>query len=191
MEQSMELTVGNNVPYYYNTTEVVLMERDMELAVGNNVPYYYNTVKVLLMEQGMELAVGNNAPDFSLPTDSGENLSLNDTPGCRMEAKGFRDKIDDFSSFDTVIIGVSKDSVKRHANFKAKYSLPFSLVSDENAEMLEKYGVWVEKSMFGKKYMGIERTTFLIDKKGKVVKIWKNVKVSGHVDEVLEEVRRM
>lgn len=159
------------------------------------------------MEQGMELAVGNNAPDFSLPTDSGENLSLSeffdkknvvlyfypkdDTPGCTMEAKGFRDKIDDFSSLDTVIIGVSKDSVKCHANFKAKYSLPFSLVSDENAEMLGKYGVWVEKSMFGKKYMGIERTTFLIDKKGKVVKIWKNVKVSGHVDEVLEEVKRI
>lgn len=91
-----------------------------------------------------------------------------------MEAKGFRDKIDDFSSLDTVIIGVSKDSIKRHANFKAKYYLLFSLVSDENAEMLEKSGVWVEKSMFGKKYMGM-RTTFLIDKKGKVVKIWKNV----------------
>ncbi|WP_264339215.1 MULTISPECIES: thioredoxin-dependent thiol peroxidase [unclassified Wolbachia] len=155
----------------------------------------------------MELAVGNNAPDFSLLTDSGENLSLSeffdkknvvlyfypkdDTPGCTMEAKGFRDKIDDFSFLDTVIIGVSKDSVRCHTNFKAKYSLPFSLVSDENAEMLGKYGVWVEKSMFGKKYMGIERTTFLIDKKGKIVKIWKNVKVSGHVDEVLEEVKRI
>ncbi|WP_341824068.1 thioredoxin-dependent thiol peroxidase [Wolbachia endosymbiont (group A) of Udea olivalis] len=155
----------------------------------------------------MELAVGNNAPDFSLLTDSGENLSLSeffdkknvvlyfypkdDTPGCTMEAKGFRDKIDDFSFLDTVIIGVSKDSVRCHTNFKAKYSLPFSLVSDENAEMLGKYGVWVEKTMFGKKYMGIERTTFLIDKKGKIVKIWKNVKVSGHVDEVLEEVKRI
>lgn len=155
----------------------------------------------------MELAVGNNAPDFSLLTDSGENLSLSeffdkknvvlyfypkdDTPGCTMEAKGFRDKIDDFSFLDTVIIGVSKDSVRCHTNFKAKYSLPFSLVSDENAEILGKYGVWVEKSMFGKKYMGIERTTFLIDKKGKIVKIWKNVKVSGHVDEVLEEVKRI
>ncbi|WP_341817751.1 thioredoxin-dependent thiol peroxidase [Wolbachia endosymbiont (group A) of Pherbina coryleti] len=155
----------------------------------------------------MELAVGNNAPDFSLLTDSGENLSLSeffdkknvvlyfypkdDTPGCTMEAKGFRDKIDDFSFLDTVIIGVSKDSVRCHTNFKAKYSLPFSLVSDENAEMLGKYGVWVEKSMFGKKYMGIERTTFLIDKKGKIVKIWKNVKVSGHVDEVLEEVKKI
>ncbi|WP_038250726.1 peroxiredoxin, partial [Wolbachia endosymbiont of Glossina morsitans morsitans] len=112
-------------------------------------------------------------------------------PGCTMEAKGFRDKIDDFSFLDTVIIGISKDSVRCHTIFKAKYSLPFSLVSDENAEMLGKYGVWVEKSMFGKKYMGIERTTFLIDKKGKIVKIWKNVKVSGHVDEVLEEVKRI
>lgn len=155
----------------------------------------------------MELTIGNNAPSFTLPTDSGENLSLSeffnkknvvlyfypkdDTPGCTMEAKGFRDRIDDFSSLDTVIIGVSKDSVKCHANFKAKYSLPFYLVSDENAEILKKYYVWVEKSMFGKKYMGIERTTFLIDKKGKIVKIWQNVKVSGHVDEVLNETKKI
>ncbi|MDM8335442.1 thioredoxin-dependent thiol peroxidase [Wolbachia pipientis] len=155
----------------------------------------------------MELAVGSNALDFSLPTDSGENLSLSDffdkkkvvlyfypkddTPGCTIEAKGFRDKISDFSFLDTVIIGVSRDSIKCHANFKAKYSLPFYLVSDENAEILEKYGVLVERSMFGKKYMGIERTTFLIDKKGKIMKIWKNVKVNGHVDDVLEEIRRI
>lgn len=153
----------------------------------------------------MELAIGSNAPGFNLPTDSGENLSLSeffdkknvvlyfypkdDTPGCTMEAKDFRDKIDDFSSLNTVIIGVSKDSITCHSNFKAKYSLPFYLVSDENAEILKKYGVWVEKSMFGKKYMGIERTTFLIDKQGKVAKVWKNVKVSGHVDEVLEAVK--
>jgi len=155
----------------------------------------------------MELMIGNNAPNFVLPTDSGENLSLSeffnkknvvlyfypkdDTPGCTMEAKGFRDRIDDFSSLDTVIIGMSKDSVKCHANFKAKYSLPFYLVSDENTKILEKYDVWVEKSMFGKKYMGIERTTFLIDKKGKIVKIWQNVKVSGHVDEVLSETKKI
>lgn len=155
----------------------------------------------------MELMIGNNAPDFVLPTDSGKNLSLSefcnkknvvlyfypkdDTPGCTMEAKDFRDRIDDFSSLDTVIIGISKDSVKCHANFKAKYSLPFYLVSDENAEILEKYDVWVEKSMFGKKYMGIERVTFLIDKKGKIVKIWRNVKVSGHVDEVLSETKKI
>jgi peroxiredoxin Q/BCP len=152
----------------------------------------------------MALVIGSNAPDFNLPTDSGENLSLSeffnkknvvlyfypkdDTPGCTMEAKDFRDKIEKFSSLDTVIIGVSKDSVKCHANFKAKYSLPFYLISDENAEILGKYGVWVEKSMFGKKYMGIERTTFLIDKHGKMVKVWQNVKVVGHVDEVLREV---
>ncbi|WP_168464304.1 thioredoxin-dependent thiol peroxidase [Wolbachia endosymbiont of Ctenocephalides felis wCfeT] len=155
----------------------------------------------------MELVIGDNAPDFNLPTDSGSNLSLrefldkknvviyfypkDDTPGCTMEAKDFKDNIDNFSSLDTVIIGVSKDSVKCHANFKAKYDLPFYLVSDENAEMLEKYGVWAEKSMFGKKYMGIERTTFLIDKKGKISEIWKNVKVSGHVNQVIEQVRNI
>ncbi|MGL9732759.1 MAG: peroxiredoxin [Wolbachia sp.] len=155
----------------------------------------------------MELVVGNNALDFDLPTDSNKNLSLSDflnkknvvlyfypkdnTPGCIIEAKGFRDKINDFSSLDTVIIGASRDSVKCHANFKAKYSLPFYLISDENAEMLKTYSVLVEKSMFGKKYIGIKRTTFLIDKKGKIVKIWKNVKVSGHVDEVLKEVKKI
>ncbi|QKX01406.1 redoxin domain-containing protein [Wolbachia endosymbiont of Cruorifilaria tuberocauda] len=155
----------------------------------------------------MKLVVGNNAPDFNLPTDSGVNLSLssflgkknvvlyfypkNGTPGCITEAKDFRDKINDFSSLDTVIIGASKDSVKCHANFRTKYSLPFYLVSDENIEILEKYGTWIEKSMFNKKYMGIERTTFLIDKKGKITKIWKNVKVRGHVNEVLESVRRI
>ncbi|MDN5248320.1 MAG: thioredoxin-dependent thiol peroxidase [Wolbachia endosymbiont of Tyrophagus putrescentiae] len=154
----------------------------------------------------MELAVGKNAPDFTLSTDSGESLSLSsffnkrnivlyfypkdDTPGCTMEAKDFRDNIENFTSLDTVIIGVSKDSVKCHANFKAKYSLPFYLVADENAEVVEKYGVWVEKSMFGKKYMGIERATFLIDKQGQIVKIWRNVKVNGHVNEVLEEIKK-
>lgn len=155
----------------------------------------------------MELREGDNAPDFNLPTDSGKNLSLNellgkkniviyfypkdDTPGCTIEAKDFRDKIDEFSSLDTVIIGVSKDNIKCHANFKTKYSLPFSLISDENAEMLKSYGVWVEKSMFLKKYMGIERSTFLIDKKGKIVKVWRNVKVSGHADDVLKEAKKI
>lgn len=155
----------------------------------------------------MKLEIGQNAPDFTLPADSGEMLSLNnflnkknvvlyfypkdDTPGCTTEAKNFRYNFNDFSSLDTVIIGVSRDSVKCHTNFKEKYSLPFYLISDENAQMLEKYGVWVEKSMFGKKYMGIERTTFLIDKMGKIIKIWQNVKVNGHVNEVLKEVKTL
>jgi thioredoxin-dependent peroxiredoxin len=155
----------------------------------------------------MKLTVEDYAPEFVLPSGSGENLSLNeflekknvvlyfyprdDTPGCTMEAKNFRDRISDFSTLDTVIIGVSQDSIQSHANFKEKYSLPFYLVSDENAEMLKKYGVWVEKSMFGKKYWGIERATFLINKKGKIVKIWRNVKVIGHVAEVLKEVKSM
>ncbi|OEY86534.1 alkyl hydroperoxide reductase [Wolbachia pipientis] len=153
----------------------------------------------------MELMVGNSAPGFMLPADSGEYLSLNEflhnknivlyfypkdnTPGCTIEAKGFRDRINDFSMLDTVIIGVSQDNVQSHANFKAKHSLPFYLVSDENAEILKKYGVWVKKSIFGKKYWGIERATFLIDKKGIIIKIWRNVKVSGHVDEVLKTIQ--
>ncbi len=157
------------------------------------------------MGSGMELAAEDYAPEFTLPSDSGESLSLSgffdkknvvlyfyprdNTPGCTMEAKNFRDRINDFSALDTVIIGISQDSVQSHANFKAKYSLPFYLVSDENAEVLKKYGVWVEKSMFGKKYWGIERATFLINKKGKIVKIWRNVKVSGHAGEVLKEIK--
>ncbi|MDG7056257.1 MAG: peroxiredoxin [Wolbachia endosymbiont of Meromenopon meropis] len=155
----------------------------------------------------MELVEGGVALDFRLLTDSCEDLSLSDffnkknvvlyfypknnTPACTMEARDFKDKINDFYALDTVIIGVSKDSLECHANFKVKYSLPFYLVSDKNTKISEKYGVWIEKSMFGKKYMGIERTTFLIKKNGKIVKIWKNVKVSGHVDNVLEEVKKI
>ncbi len=152
----------------------------------------------------MELVVEDYAQEFTLPSDSGESLSLSEffgkknvvlyfypkdnTPICTMEAKNFRDRINDFSALDTVIIGMSQDSLQSHANFKTKYSLPFYLVSDENAEVLKKYGVWVEKSMFGKKYWGIERATFLINKEGKIVKVWRNVKVSKHVKEVLKEI---
>lgn len=155
----------------------------------------------------MKLIIGDIAPNFVLPTDSGEKLSLSaflkkknvvlyfypkdDTPVCTIEAQSFRDNIDSFSLYETVVIGVSKDSVKCHASFKKKYDLPFHLISDEDGEILEKYGVWIEKSMFGKKYMGIERATFLINKEGKVIKIWRNVKVNGHVDDVLNEMRKI
>ncbi len=125
------------------------------------------------------LSVGDMAPDFTLPSDSGGSIRLSalkgkkvvvyfypkdDTPGCTVEAKDFRDAIDAFRKADTEVIGMSKDSVKSHDKFKEKYALPFGLASDEGGSTCEDYGVWVEKSMFGKKYMGIERTTFLIDK---------------------------
>lgn len=154
----------------------------------------------------MSVNEGDKAPNFSLPTDGGGSVSLKDlkgkavvlyfypkdsTPGCTKEACSFRDLMPDFSKVDAEIVGVSKDSVKRHDNFKAKYELPFQLASDEDGDVCERYGVWVEKSMYGKKFMGIERATFLIDAKGKVRKVWRKVKVSGHVEEVLEAAKAL
>lgn len=154
----------------------------------------------------MSVNEGDKAPAFSMPTDGGGTISLKDlkgknvvlyfypkdsTPGCTKEACGFRDLMPDFSKVDAEIIGVSKDSIKRHDNFKAKYDLPFVLASDENDDVCERYGVWVEKSMYGKKFMGIERATFLIDGKGKVRKVWRKVKVPGHVEDVLEAVKAL
>lgn len=157
-------------------------------------------------KQTTGLNLGDAAPAFSLPTETGEIIELSalkgkkvvlyfypkdDTPGCTVEAKDFRDAIEDFKSSDTVVLGVSRDSVKSHAKFSEKYCLPFSLVSDESTEMCENYGVWVEKSMYGKKYMGIERSTFLIDAKGAIRQIWRKVKINGHVAEVLEAARNL
>jgi thioredoxin-dependent peroxiredoxin len=146
------------------------------------------------------LSEGDNAPDFTLPTDGGGSISLkalkgrkvvlyfypkDDTSGCTLEAKGFNDAKAKFTAAGAEIIGVSADSVTSHDKFKKKYGLGFTLASDEEKKMLEAYGVWVEKSMYGKKYMGIERSTFLIGTDGKVKKAWTKVKVPGHVDEVL------
>nr|MDJ0969010.1 peroxiredoxin [Kiloniellales bacterium] len=114
-----------------------------------------------------------------------------DTSGCTKEACGFRDALPDFSKIDAEILGVSKDSVKSHDKFKAKYDLPFSLVSDEDGSICEKYGVWVEKSMYGRKYMGIERSTFLIDENGVVQGAWRKVKVPGHVETVLKTAQEL
>lgn len=154
----------------------------------------------------MSVNEGDKAPAFKMPTDGGGSVSLKDmkgkavvlyfypkdsTPGCTKEACGFRDLMPDFSKVDAEIIGVSRDSVKRHDNFKAKYELPFLLASDEDGAVCENYGVWVEKSMYGKKFMGIERATFLIDGKGKVQKVWRKVKVAGHVEDVLEAVKAL
>ena len=150
-----------------------------------------------------ELKVGDKAPAFSLLDDSGSKVSLNalkgkkvvlyfypkdDTSGCTKEACSFRDNIKIFEKNNTVVIGVSKDNIASHQKFKKKYDLPFALLSDESTEMLTKYGVWKEKSMYGKKYMGIERTTFVIDETGKIKSIFNKVKVDGHTDEVLKSL---
>ncbi|WP_169193282.1 peroxiredoxin [Anaplasma platys] len=131
-----------------------------------------------------------SASQFLLPHLGKSNVVLyfyprDDTPGCTREAEGFRDAHARFQGLSTVIIGVSKDSISSHENFRKKHELPFDLIADTDAQLAIAYGVWVEKSMFGKSYMGIERSTFLIDKDGIVRKAWRNVKVSGHVEEVL------
>jgi peroxiredoxin Q/BCP len=111
-----------------------------------------------------------------------------DTSGCTAEACSFRDNIKVIDKKNTVVIGVSKDNTKSHQKFKTKYDLPFTLLSDENFEMLNDYGVWKEKSMYGRKYMGIERTTFIIDEKGKIQEVFDKVKVPGHVEEVISKL---
>jgi thioredoxin-dependent peroxiredoxin len=146
------------------------------------------------------LAAGSQAPDFTLPTDGSGTLKLSsmlgkkvvvyfypkdDTTGCTAEAIAFNGLKSQFEAANTAIIGISADSAASHAKFRKKYALDFALASDEKREALEAYGVWVEKSMYGKKYMGIERSTFLIDSSGKIAKAWNKVKVPGHADEVL------
>ncbi len=148
----------------------------------------------------MPVKAGDKAPDFKLPTDGGEEISLSalkgkpvvlyfypkdDTSGCTKEAMGFRDALSAFTKAGATVLGVSRDSVARHDKFKAKYDLNFPLVSDEDGKLCETYGVWVEKSMYGRKYMGIERSTFLIDGTGQIARVWRKVKIPGHVDEVL------
>ncbi len=145
------------------------------------------------------------AIDFTLPADNGEMITLSNyrgkkviiyfypkdsTPGCTEEACSFRDSYALLSSKGATVFGISKDSIKRHENFKNKNNLPFLLLSDENGDVCEKYGVWKEKINFGKKYFGIERSTFLIDEEGNIVKEWRKVKVKGHVEEVLSEIEK-
>ena len=146
------------------------------------------------------LKVGGRAPDFTLPTGSGDRLSLkdlkgqkvilyfypkDDTSGCTKEACSFRDNIKVIQKRGAVVIGASLDSVQSHQKFASKYDLPFALVSDEEKNLVKKYGVWKEKSMYGRKYMGIERTTFVIDEKGVITHIFRKVKVDGHAEEIL------
>src|ERR1700747_1908497 len=149
------------------------------------------------------LKAGDAAPPISLDTDSGETFELAslkgknivlyfypkaDTPGCTKEACEFRDSSKKFSKANTVIVGVSPDATKAQAKFKDKFDLPFTLLADVDHKAAEAYGVWQEKSMYGKKYMGVERTTFVIGPDGKIKKIFPKVKVDGHAEEVLQAI---
>jgi peroxiredoxin Q/BCP len=153
-----------------------------------------------------QLKPGDRAPDFTLPADGGGTLSLkqlrgktvilyfypkDDTPGCTTEACGFRDSLPDFAKASATVIGLSRDSAGSHDKFKRKHGLTFPLAADFDGTVCEGYGTWVEKNMHGRKYMGIERATFLIDGKGVIRQIWRKVKVPGHVDEVLAAARAL
>jgi peroxiredoxin Q/BCP len=152
------------------------------------------------------LSIGTPAPDFALPAEGGRTLGLkdfagkklviyfypkDDTSGCTKEAIEFNALKTAFEAAGGAILGVSPDSVKSHEKFRAKYDLTFDLAADEAKTMLEAYGVWVEKSMYGRKYMGVERTTVLIDAAGTVAKIWEKVKVPAHAEEVLAAVKAL
>ncbi|GAB2206257.1 peroxiredoxin [Roseibium sp. ROS1] len=153
-----------------------------------------------------ELAVGDVAPDFELEGDGGNKVSLSalkgkpvvvyfypkdDTPGCTKEAIAFTEQSDAFAKLGVTIIGLSPDTAAKHDKFIAKHNLAIRLGADTEKEVAEAYGVWVEKSMYGKKYMGVERTTFLVGADGKIAEIWRKVKVPGHADAVLEVARAL
>ncbi|MEH7126391.1 thioredoxin-dependent thiol peroxidase [Bacillus sp. JJ1532] len=152
----------------------------------------------------MAVSIGELAPDFELEASNGETIKLSDfreknivlyfypkdmTPGCTTQACDFRDKHSEFADVDAVILGVSPDPLARHDKFIEKYDLPFILLADEENKAAEAYDVWKLKKNFGKEYMGIERSTFIIDKAGKLVKEWRKVKVKGHVEEALEYIK--
>lgn len=151
-----------------------------------------------------DLAPGDKAPDFSMPADNGGTVSLSDfagkfvvlyfypkddTPGCTKEAIGFTEQIQAFEGAGATVIGVSKDTVAKHGKFRDKHDLKVILASDADSDVTERYGAWVEKKMYGKTYMGIERCTFLIGPDGVIKLVWRKVKVPGHVDTVLEAVK--
>ena len=154
----------------------------------------------------MALDPGDPMPDFTLPTDGGGTLSRaalagrrivvyfypkDSTPGCTKEAEAFRDAAAELAAAGVTVIGVSPDSVASHDKFKAKHALEFTLVADRDTTLARAFGVWVEKSMYGKKYMGVERSTFLIDEGGTIRRVWRKVKVEGHAIEVLTAARQL
>ena len=149
---------------------------------------------------------GKKAPAFSLPADDGSTVSLkslagkkvvlffypkDDTPGCTTESIAFSALKKKFEAANTLVFGISKDSIEKHCKFRDKHNLTVRLLSDEEGKMLEAYGVWAEKSLYGRKFMGINRTTFLLDEKGVVRKVWPKVKVNGHTEEVLEAAKAL
>lgn len=157
-------------------------------------------------DAGSDAMVGKKAPDFAMPTDGGGKVALktlkgktvvlyfypkDDTSGCTKEAIGFTEQAGAFEAAGASIVGVSKDSVAKHDKFKEKYDLGVILASDEDGDVTERYGAWVEKNMYGRKYMGIERCTFVIDGSGTVRHVWRKVKVPGHVDAVLAAVEAL
>ncbi len=151
------------------------------------------------------LQIGDQAPDFTVATDTKGKVKLSDfqgrnvvvyfypkdlTPGCTKEAIGFSESLGDFAAANTVVIGISADPVARHEKFRAKHDLTIILGSDEERGIIGAYGVWVEKNMYGRKYMGIERASFLIDYKGKIAQIWRKVRLKGHVEAVLKAAQQ-
>lgn len=154
----------------------------------------------------MKLSLGDKVPDLKLPSSSGKDVSLtdykgkkivlyfypkDDTPGCTTEACDFRDNLKTYAELNAVVIGISKDPLSSHEKFIKKYGLPFELISDTEGKLLEAFGVWKEKSMYGKTFLGVERSTFLIDEDGKIVKEWRKVSVSNHVADVLESIKSL
>jgi thioredoxin-dependent peroxiredoxin len=150
------------------------------------------------------IEAGKKAPQFTLPDSGGNKVSLKDfegkkvilyfypkdmTSGCTQEACDFRDSFPNFKKLKTEVLGISDDPAASHKKFSEKYNLPFTLLSDEKKEVIEKYGVWKEKSMYGKKYFGIERSTFIIDEHGKILNVFRKVKVNGHIEELIEALK--
>jgi thioredoxin-dependent peroxiredoxin len=152
----------------------------------------------------MAISLGGAVPDFTLPKDGGGTLSpkelrgniavlffypKDDTTGCTLEAKDFSDRTGEFENLGAAVVGISPDSIRSHGKFKAKHGLSVTLLSDESKQMIASFGLWVEKSMYGRKYMGVERTTLLLNPEGGVAQIWGKVKVPGHAEAVLEAAR--
>ncbi len=150
------------------------------------------------------LEVRKKAPQFTLPDSDGNKISLKDflgkkvviyfypkdnTSGCTQESCDFRDSISSFNKLKAIVLGISKDSQNSHTKFRDKYDIDFPLLSDVETKVIQKYDVWKEKSMYGRKYMGVERSTFIIDEKGKIEKIYRKVKVTGHVDQILSDLK--